>query len=222
MGAEAKTPWDALPWSIPAHREGCVGHGLPAHHHPVNKAQDCDIVCVSFPSGYTSEPPPWHTGTHGAGSAGQSWLGWGSRAAMGSTSHSPHSHRTSERIQERGLLPAAGRGAGGWCPAEPPAPTASPAAPSRSGKPESSIPSLALQTQPGRSRALLASAALASAAHAPAAVHAQNGCETPCEPRAGRVCRWEGLRAAGTDVGNAQHMLLHVLPVFFPFSASSY
>lgn len=150
--------------------------------------------------------------------------GWGGEAELqwGQHPNSPPSHCASERIQERGLLPAAGRGAGGWCPAELPAPTASPAAPSRSGKPERSTPSLALQTQPGRSRALLASAALASAAHAPAAVHAQNGCETPCEPRAGRVCRWEGLRAAGTDVGNAQHMLLHVLPVFFPFSASSY
>lgn len=46
------------------------------------------------------------------------------------------------------------------------------------------------------------------------------------QPRAGRVCGWEGLPAPGTLAGKAQRMLLHIppasLPVFFPFSASSY
>lgn len=48
-----------------------------------------------------------------------------------------------------------------------------------SGQSESSVTNLTLQTQPERSGALLASAAFASAAHAPAAVHAQKGCRNP-------------------------------------------
>lgn len=126
------------------------------------------------------------------------------KALLGVQEHpkSPHPKRANtspppspppQRIQGQGPSPAGVRGAGGWCPAEPPAPTSSPAAPSRSSR------SLTLQNTRGG----------AGPRHPLQLLPRLHMRQQPCmlreaaerEPRPGRGCEWEGPLEAGKDVG---------------------
>lgn len=126
------------------------------------------------------------------------------KALLGVQEHpkSPHPKRANtspppspppQRIQGQGPSPAGARGAGGWCPAEPPAPTSSPAAPSRSSH------SLTLQNTRGG----------AGPRHPLPLLPRLHMRQQPCmlreaaerEPRPGRGCEWEGPLEAGKDVG---------------------
>lgn len=126
------------------------------------------------------------------------------KALLGVQEHpkSPHPKRANtspppspppQRIQGQGPSPAGARGAGGWCPAEPPAPTSSPAAPLRSSR------SLTLQNTRGG----------AGPRHPLPLLPRLHMRQQPCmlreaaerEPRPGRGCEWEGPLEAGKDVG---------------------
>lgn len=115
-----------------------------------------------------------------------------------------------QRIQGQGPSPAGARGAGGWCPAEPLAPTSSPAAPSRSSR------SLTLQNTRGG----------AGPRHPLQPLPRLHMRQQPCmlreaaerEPRPGRACKWEGPLEAGKDVEKLRACFSVLSPsCVFPF-----
>ena len=208
-----------------------MGHGPPARHHPITRAQGKDFACVSFPGRCPRRANhhrilPRRPRTHKHAGCGERWA---KLAGRGKQSPDPNGdniplpptsiprqkgYRSRGRSQPRGEVPEDGVqpsrwprplsvllhrawAAGALCPQPDPTNTA--------GDEQGPVGgcSLCLGCTCASSRAC------------------SERPQKPCrEPRAGRVCRWEGLLEAGTYVGKAQRMLLHV-PSPFPYFSPS-
>jgi len=232
-GADPKhQPGSAAPVP-PRSPRGCMGHGpprvttpQPGHHAGTLPARPSRAGC---PRRANHHRPLLVAHAHRArrerAATHNARRGRASRAPAGPTSRSvsvPSPHRKGYRSrgcsQPRGEVPEDGVQPSHRSRPLPELLHRAPAARALS-------PSLTLREQPGRSRAPLASATFASAAHAPAAVHAQRGRGNPARSQGlagfadGRACWRLGRTWAKLSAGFLRGPLL---PVCFPFSASSY